>query len=208
VGLDLYLAYLAACLVVVLIPGPTATLIVANSIGHGPRAGLGNVLGTQAGLAVFIALLAFGLGPIVAALGAVFDWLRLAGAAYLVWLGWKLWRAPAFDLAGGKPAMKKPRGGFVLQGFLVTLSNPKTLLFFGAFIPQFIRPAASLDATTQLLLLGLTAMACAAVFDTAYALLSARAGRMLRPGRLRLLLRGSGLMLIGGGVWLAFSRAK
>jgi threonine/homoserine/homoserine lactone efflux protein len=206
--LHVYLVYLAACLAVVLVPGPTVTLIVANGIGHGPRAGLGNVLGTQLGLAVFILLLAFGLGPVVAALGAVFDWLRLAGAAYLVWLGWKLWRTPAFDLSAARPALQRPRGGFVLQGFLVTLSNPKTLLFFGAFIPQFIRPAAAMMPTAQLLLLGLTAMACAAVFDTGYALLSARAGRLLRPGRLRLLLRGSGLAMIGGGLWLAFSRTK
>lgn len=204
-SLELYLTYLAACLAVVLVPGPTATLIVANSLTHGLRAGLSNVAGTQAGLAVVIGILAIGLAAAIEALGIWFDWLRLAGAAYLVWLGWKLLRAPAFDL-GGAAKPPSPRGGFVLQGLLVTLSNPKTLLFFGAFIPQFVDPTEA--AAPQILLLGATAMACALVFDTAYAVLTARAGRFVSRRHLRRANQASGLVLIGGGLWLAVSRAK
>ena len=135
-------------------------------------------------------------------MGHWFDWLRLAGAAYLVWLGWKLIRSSG-ESADGRPA-RSPRGGFVVQGALVALSNPKTLLFFGAFFPQFIDPAR--DHGLQILIMGLTAMLFAAASDSAYALASGRAGRVLSARRVRLLSRMSGGFLIGGGVWLALSR--
>ena len=135
-SLEIYLAYLFACILIAAIPGPTVTLIVANSLTHGMRAGLLNVLGTQGALGLMMGVLVVGLASVVEAMGWWFDWLRLAGAVYLVWLGWKLVRsAGALD-----PAARavRPRGGFLLQGFLVMLSNPKTLFFFGAFIPQSV----------------------------------------------------------------------
>src|SRR3970040_617075 len=88
--LDLYLAYVFACVLIAIIPGPTVTVIVANSLRHGTRAGLLNVAGTQLGLALMMATLIVGLTSVIAAMGWIFDWLRYAGAAYLVWLGWKL----------------------------------------------------------------------------------------------------------------------
>ncbi|MDP1747948.1 MAG: LysE family translocator [Reyranella sp.] len=199
-SLDLYAAYLVACLVIVVVPGPTVTLIIANSVRHGTRAGLMNVLGTQIGLATMIGVAGVGLTSLIEAMGHWFDWLRLAGAAYLVWLGWKMIRSSG----AGETAVSGPRGGFLMQGALVALSNPKTLLFFGAFFPQFIDPAR--DHGLQILIMGLTAMLFAAVSDSAYALASSRAGRALSAGRVRLLSRVSGGFLIGGGAWLAFSR--
>src|SRR5438105_2870893 len=98
-SLEIYLAYVLACLLITLIPGPTVTLIVANSLAHGARAGLLNVAGTQAGLALMMLTLIVGLSSVIAAMGWLFDWLRLAGALYLVWLGWKLIRSPDFDLS-------------------------------------------------------------------------------------------------------------
>ena len=97
-----------------------------------------------------------------------------------------------------------PRGGFLAQGLLVALSNPKTLLFFGAFFPQLIDPRG--DHALQIVIMGLTALAFAAVSDSAYALLSGRAGRLLSRHRVRLLSRLSRGFLIGGGLWLAFTR--
>ena len=88
----------------------------------------------------------------------------------------------------------------------MSLSNPKTLVFFGAFLPQFMDPRG--DHTAQVVIMGLTALAVAAVSDSAYALLSGRAGRLLAKHRVRLLSRLSGAFLIGGGVWLALSRAR
>jgi threonine/homoserine/homoserine lactone efflux protein len=201
-SLELYAAYLVACLIVVLVPGPTVTLILANSIRHGTHACLLKVHGTQVGLALMIGVVGLGLTSLMEAAGHWFDWLRLAGAAYLIWLGWKMIRSSGADSEGATPA--PPRGGFVTQGVLVALSNPKTLIFFGAFFPQFIDPAR--DHGLQILIMGLTAMLVAAVSDSLYAFAAGRAGRVLSAKRVRLLSRASGGFLIGGGLWLAFSR--
>jgi homoserine/homoserine lactone efflux protein len=203
-SLELYAAYLLACLIVVLVPGPTVTLIIANSIRHGTRAGLLNMVGTQAGLALMIGVVGIGLTSMIEAMGHWFDWLRLAGAAYLIWLGWKMIRSAG--TASATAPSRAPRGGFLLQGVLVALSNPKTLLFFGAFFPQFIDPAR--DQGLQILIMGLTAMLFAAVSDSTYALAAGRAGRALSAKRVWLMSRLSGGFLIGGGLWLAFSRSR
>jgi threonine/homoserine/homoserine lactone efflux protein len=203
-SLDLYLAYVAACFLIAVIPGPTVTVIVANSLTHGTRAGLLNVAGTQLGLGLMMAILVAGLSSVIAAMGWLFDWLRWAGAAYLVWLGYKLLRSP--DLVQEKTANSIPRGGFLLQGFLVLMANPKALLWFGAFIPQFIDPKGNYVA--QIIVLGVTAMAVAIISDGGYAVLTGRAGAFLSQKRVRLVSRLSGTCLIGGGIWLALTRGR
>ena len=203
-SLELYFAYILTCAVIAMVPGPTVTVIIANSLRHGARAGLLNVAGTQAGLAVMMLVLVVGLSSVIAAMGWLFEWLRWAGAAYLVWLGYKLLRAPdILQETGQKPA---PRGGFFLQGFLVLMANPKALLWFGAFIPQFVDPNG--NYVGQIVLLSLTAMAVALVSDGAYAVLTGRAGALLSRSRVRLVSRLSGGFLIGGGIWLALTRAR
>lgn len=204
-SLEIYAAYLIACIVIIIVPGPTVTLIVANSLKHGTRAGLLNVAGTQFGLGIMVLVAGIGLSSVVATLGHGFEWLRLAGAAYLIWLGWKMFRSAGADLDGTAPA-KPPRGGFFLQGALVALSNPKTLLFFGAFFPQFLDPAR--DHATQIAIMGATALLFAALSDGAYSLLSGKAGHLLSRNRVRLLSRLSGGFLVGGGLWLASTRAS
>jgi homoserine/homoserine lactone efflux protein len=203
-SLEGYLAYLVACALFTVIPGPTVTLIVANSLTHGSRAGLLNVAGTQLGIGLMMGLLVIGLSTVIATMGWWFDWLRVLGAVYLVWIGLKLLRASgSLDEAG---RARRPRGGFLLQGMLVALSNPKMLLFFGAFIPQFVDPHGAYVG--QVVLLSLTAMAVAALSDGAYALLTGRAGALLSRRRIRLVSRASGLCLIGGGIWLAAARSR
>jgi threonine/homoserine/homoserine lactone efflux protein len=203
-SLELYAAYLLACIVLVVVPGPSVTLVVASSLRHGTRAGLLNVAGTLLGLAIIIAVVGVGLTSAIEALGHWFDWLRLAGAAYLVWLGWRMLRSEgAIEAQAGTRA---PPGGFFTQGLLVSLSNPKTLVFFGAFFPQFIDPVG--DYACQIAIMGFTMLAVAAVSDSAYALLSGRAGRLLARQRVRLASRLSGGLLIGGGLWLALSRTR
>ena len=199
---EIYIAYIVACFVIALVPGPTVTVIVANSLAHGSRAGLLNVAGTQLGLALMMAILVVGLSSVIAAMGWLFDWLRWAGAAYLVWLGWKLLRAPEAMVDIQKSSV--PKGGFLLQGFLVLMANPKALLWFGAFIPQFIDPTG--NYVGQIVLLGVTAMAVALVSDGAYAVVTGRASAMLSRKRVRLVSRLSGGFLIGGGIWLALTR--
>jgi homoserine/homoserine lactone efflux protein len=203
-AIHLYLTFVAACVVIVIVPGPTVTLIIANSLRHGTRAGLLNIAGTQLGFACMIAIVLAGLASLIDTMGVWFDYVRLAGAAYLVWLGIKLLRSSG-DLTAMQNA-PKPRIGFFAQGFLVAMSNPKALLLFGALFPQFIDPAG--DYVAQVLLLGLTAMAIALIFDSTYAILTGRAGAFLSQRRVRLLSRASGLCLIGGGAWLALARSR
>ena len=201
---NLFLAYLTACVVLVIVPGPTVTVIVANSLRSGARAGLLNVAGTQLGLAVMIGIVILGLASLLEAIGWWFEVLRLAGAAYLIWLGIRLLRADgALDAPGNAP---EPRGGFFLQGFVVLMSNPKIIVLFGALFPQFIDPKG--DYLGQVLLLGITAMVTAAVFDSIYAITAGRAGAALSRVRVSPLSRISGGFLIGGGIWLALTRTR
>ncbi len=195
-----YLTFVLACVAIVIVPGPTVTVIIANSLRNGAGAGLANVAGTQAGLLVMLAIVATGLELIVEHLALLFDWVRLLGAAYLVWLGVRLLRSHG-QLAERAP----PRSGsFFWQGVLVVWSNPKALLFLGAFIPQFVDRAA--DPTAQTVLLGATFMAVATVLDGCYALVAGRAGRWLSRRNVRKLEVASGSLLIGGGLWLALAR--
>jgi threonine/homoserine/homoserine lactone efflux protein len=202
VGVATYLAYVVACVAVIVVPGPTVTLIIANSLRHGTRAGLLNIAGTQIGLLVLLAILIFGLTALVQNAATVFDWVRLAGAAYLVWLGLKLWRSDG--TLGARAAGEAPPGGFVWQGLVVILSNPKALLFIGAFIPQFLD--AGRPALPQVAVLGATFMIIGTIFDGIYALAAGKAGRWLGRGDVRLIERVSGTFLIGGGLWIALLR--
>ena len=196
-----WLTFVAASVAIVIVPGPTVTVIIANAMRHGSRAGLLNVAGTQAGLLVMVAVLALGLSAVVEVMGSAFDILRMVGAAYLIWLGIRLWRS---DGNLGKVDAPVPGGSFFLQGFIVIWSNPKALLFFGAFIPQFVDPAGNTIAQTMLL--GATFMFVATVLDGAYALLAGRTGTLLSRGNVRFVERVSGTFLIGGGLWLALIR--
>jgi threonine/homoserine/homoserine lactone efflux protein len=203
-SIEVYIAFTLACLVIVLVPGPTVTLIIASSMRHGTRAGLLNVAGTQVGVAVMIAIVGIGLTSMMEEMSHWFEWVRLLGAAYLIYIGWQMLAGRGkLEAAEAPPA---PRGGFFLQGLLVAVSNPKTLFFFGAFIPQFIDRHG--DYALQITIMGVTAMALAAVSDSTYAVLAGRAGRALSANRVRWLSRFSGGVLIGGGVWLALARSR
>ena len=123
-SLQVYLAFVAACIALALLPGPMVTLVIANGLRHGTSAALTNIAGVQAGLAIVIGIVAIGLTSLMATMGYWFDWVRFAGAAYLVWLGIRLIRSPVEGVDADAPP-PPPRGGFFLQGFLVLLSNPK-----------------------------------------------------------------------------------
>ena len=204
-SLQVYLAFVAACIALALLPGPMVTLVIANGLRHGTRAALINIAGVQAGLTIVIGIVAVGLTTMMATMGYWFDWVRFAGAAYLVWLGIKLVRFPVEGVNADEPP-PPPRGGFFLQGFLVLLSNPKVLVFFGAFIPQFMDM--NQDHLSQVALLGVTFMITAAMTDATYAILAGRVRRFFSVRRTRLLSRVSGGFMIGGGIWLALTRAR
>jgi threonine/homoserine/homoserine lactone efflux protein len=205
-SLQLYFAFVAACIALALLPGPIVTLVIGNGLRYGTRAALTNIAGAQAGLAVVIGTVAVGLTSLMATMGYWFDWVRFAGAAYLVWLGVKLIRSPPIGLDADAAPPPPPRGGFFLQGVVVLLSNPKVLVFFGAFIPQFMDM--SRDHVSQVALLGVTFMVIAGMTDAMYALLAGRARLFFSARRTRLVSRISGGCMIGGGVWLALTRAR
>jgi homoserine/homoserine lactone efflux protein len=199
VTLESYLAFSAAAAALALVPGPTVTVIIANSLRFGTRAGLLNVAGTQAGFLIWLAIATLGLGAAIEVMGMWFDALRYAGAAYLAWLAFKLFSSKG-DVAVAVDRAK-PYGSFLLQGFIVIISNPKMLVLFGAMIPPFITPGS--DPMRQIFLLGLTFMVIAALGDTAYALMAGKAGSFLSRSRIRALEIASGLFLLGGGLWMA-----
>ena len=202
--IELYLAFVAATVVQMAIPGPNVALIVANSVAHGTRFGLLTVAATSSAVVVHLALTVAGATAVLNVLAASFDWLRWLGVAYLVWLGIAAWRAPVADLAQTRPQDRSAREIFA-RGFLVGLTNPKTLLFYGAFFPQFIVPGS--DAGEQLLLLAVTFLVVAIVCDSIWAILAGRL-RTLLVAHSRLRNRITGGLLVGAGVGLAMARRQ
>jgi threonine/homoserine/homoserine lactone efflux protein len=201
---DLFLAFVAATTVLMLIPGPNVALIVANSVAYGTRFGLLTVAGTSAAMVLQLALTVLGLAAVLGTLGALFEWLRWVGVAYLLYLGIRQWRAEPVDLTRTRPQARSPREIF-LRGMAVSLTNPKTLFFYGAFFPQFISP--DRDVTAQVLLLSATFLVLAIVLDGGWALLAGRARKFL-AGRGRMRNRISGGLLIGAGLGLALARRR
>lgn len=197
--LDSYLAFAAAAAALAIVPGPTVTVIIANSLRFGTGAGLMNVAGTQMGFVIWLAIAALGLGAAIEMMGVWFDALRYAGAAYLAWLAIRLFRSKG-DLAIASGSVR-PQGSFFLQGFTVIMSNPKMLVLFGAMIPPFITPGS--DAMRQILVMGGTFMVIAGLGDVAYALMAGKAGAFLSRSRIRAIEIVSGCFLLGGGIWMA-----
>jgi threonine/homoserine/homoserine lactone efflux protein len=201
--LSLYLAFVAASVVLIMIPGPNVALIVAEAARHGARAGFAVVFGTTAAQAVQLTLVAAGFAALVAVYADAFAVVRVVGAVYLVWLGVAAVRASLKpDAEGPPPAASRS----FRRGALVALANPKTLVFHAAFLPQFVDPAHAV--APQLALLGATFLGLALVLDTGWMLLGARAGGVLRrPGVRAWLDRAVGGVLITGGLALALKRS-
>ena len=193
-----FYAFVLAATALAIVPGPTVTVIIANSLKHGTRAGLLNVLGTQIGVVIWLAIAALGLGAAIRVMGVWFDLVRYIGAAYLIWLGIQLYRSKG-DLAIATDRAR-PKGSFLLQGLIVILSNPKMLVLFGALIPPFIPQGA--DVMRSTLQLRLTFAAIALVGDSCYAVLAGKAGKWLSRKRIRTLEIISGSCLIGGAAWM------
>jgi homoserine/homoserine lactone efflux protein len=200
-SLELYLAFCLASAVLILIPGPNVALIVANSVAHGPRYGFLTVSGTTSAAVIQLILTILGMTTLLTVMADWFDWLRWAGVVYLVYLGVRAWRASPIDLTKARPEPRSP-GNIYLRGFLVSLTNPKTLLFYGAFLPQFVNLQG--NVTAQLVLLAITFLVIALTLDCAWALLAGRFRAALAVnGKIRNRLTGS--LLIGAGVGLAFA---
>ena len=196
----LFAGFLALAVVLLLTPGPIVTLVISTAARHGVRAGLVTVAGTSLGNALLLSAIALGLEWVLAHALQLFELLRWLGAAYLVWLGVRAWRG-----AGQVRPPALAHRALFWRGLLVALSNPKTIAFCTAFLPQFVDP--TLPAARQLAVMCGMWVLLGACSDSCWAIASGL-GRawFMTAQRARLLGRASGVALLGAAVWLSLTR--
>ena len=202
-----YLLYVAAVALLILTPGPTMLICMTNALNHGPRKSMTSVAGSVSAVLCVMLLSAMGLGALLAASEAAFTVTKVVGAAYLIYLGIKTFRSEAavFDATAAPVSAARERS-FFLRGFLVGASNPKAVLFFAAFFPQFLNPATPF--APQFAILALTFMAFEFAMLTTCALGVSRIAPVLRSSHaVRWFNRVSGgLFTLMGGLLLLTRR--
>lgn len=200
------MAFIAVSTAVIVVPGPSVLLIVANALRAGIRAGFATVAGTSLAMAIQIGVAVAGLTTLVTLLAAGQAVLRWLGVAVLAYLGGRqLWNPTA--VAAAATAGPRRDGSAFAQGFLVSLTNPTTLVFFVAFFPQFLSGDAA--ALAQFALMGGSFWVLALAFDIAYAALAARIGQAMHEPRWAVLRnRVSGAILLAAALGLALARLR
>jgi homoserine/homoserine lactone efflux protein len=197
-----WFGFLIAAVLIAITPGPGAVLSMSVGMRYGYRSALLAILGLQAALLLQLMVVALGLGALLAASETAFGLLKLAGAAYLIWLGVTKWRAPV-DAVVVKSGDLPTRGLFV-QGLLVNLTNPKAIVFIGALVPQFIDPAQPVAA--QYAVIAATLCTTDLIVMSAYAVAALQMGRWLGEVRhIRWQNRVFGVVFITVGSMLAVS---
>ena len=204
-SVEVLLAFIAACVLLGLTPGPNMALMIANTLRSGLRAGLVTLAGTTTGLALLVGAAAAGMTSIMVFMSTWFDVVRWAGAIYLIYLGARqLWRLRDRTTGSEIDATPVSRGSRYLQGLLVSLSNPKVILFLGAFLPQFVDPTS--DPVGQLTVLAALFIAVLVAVDVGTILAVSRARTTLGTAQLRVLDGLAGVLLMLGGLALAIMR--
>ena len=205
-GLDLFLPFLAAVLLLELTPGPNMGYLAIVATRFGRRAGLTTILGVTAGLTVYMLAAVFGLTAIILRMEWLYSLLRWAGVAYLLWLALDVWRSPEGDVAGIDEAPSAQR--FMIRGLLANLLNPKAAVFYITLLPAFTDPARPF--APQALTLGLTHIAVSVVIHTTIVLLTWRAASLVMPdgGRRRGLRAVFALMLAAIALWMAWETRR
>ena len=199
------LLFAGACLALLVVPGPAVLFIVARTVAQGRSAGLVTVAGVHTGSVVHVIGATVGLSALLASSATAFSIVKYAGAAYLVWLGVRQWRRAGAGFGTGAdappPASNRRLFG---EGVVVNVLNPKTAIFFLAFLPQFVDPARG-PVWVQVLLFGLCFIVLGMLSDGAYALLAGTlSGRLGRSRRSHVAMgRTGGLVCIGLGVGAA-----
>jgi threonine/homoserine/homoserine lactone efflux protein len=207
VPLDTWLAYAAATTVLLVIPGPTILTVISYSLTHGKRANVALVAGVALGDSTALVLSLVGLGAVLAASAVLFTAVKWAGGLYLIYLGVRMLRGVAVALpAEGTAATNlESHGRVFLNTWLVTALNPKGIIFFIAFLPQFLRPGP--DVAAQLWVLAVTFVVLATLNAALYAVFAASARRFLStPRALRGFNLAGGSLLTAAGVWALFAR--
>jgi threonine/homoserine/homoserine lactone efflux protein len=201
------LGFAVAALVIIAVPGPSVLFVVSRGVTLGRRAALATVVGNTLGELLLACLVAFGVGGIIATSDTVFTVVKIVGACYLVWLGWRHWRRRAelgASLRGVVARKSVPR--IVREGFIVGFTNPKTAVFFAAVLPQFVdhRHGA---APLQMVVLAFVFAAIAVISDGTWGLAagSVRAWLTRRPERLEVVGGVGGLAIMALGVRLALT---
>jgi threonine/homoserine/homoserine lactone efflux protein len=203
------LTFTLAGVILVVIPGPSVLFIVGRALAHGRRAALLSVAGNTTGASIVVVVVALGYGAVAARSVEVFTVLKLAGAAYLVYLGVQTLRHRGDLAAALAGPAASAQGRLYWQGVVVGVTNPKVLIFFAAVLPQFVDVRAG-SATGQMLVLGLLFALIAATLDSTWGLLAGavREWFAASPSRLRLVGGTGGLMMIGLGLGLALTGRK
>jgi len=202
-----WLAFAAATSVLLVIPGPTILLVVSYALGQGWRTALPTALGVALGDFTALTVSLLGLGALLATSAELFTLLKWLGAAYLIWLGIKLWRVGA-KLEAEPKTDRRAALAMALHAWIVTALNPKSITFFVAFVPQFLDPAG--DFWDQVLVIEITFVALAFANAFGYALIAARARALVANANALLWInRVGGTLLIGAGLAaLRFGGAK
>lgn len=205
-NLEIFIGYVIISMGIILVPGPNVLLIVSNSISYGVKRGLQTVAGTSLAIAIQLTITSIGLTSLMLVLVDVFDWIRWLGVIYLIYLGLKLWYH-SFNKEDDPQVEVASVNQVFWQGLFVSLTNPKTMLFFTAFLPQFVdftKPIA-----IQMLILSLTFLIIATLFDSIYAITGGKLSHFLmKPQRAKLGNRISGTLLISTGIGLGFIGRK
>jgi len=199
--IETWLAFVAASAVLLAIPGPTILLVISYALGHGRKVASATVAGVALGDFTAMTASMLGLGALLATSAALFTVLKWVGAAYLIYLGIKLWRAPVSTqvaLEDGKVPTERPLRIF-LHTYVVTALNPKSIMFFVAFLPQFLDLTRPLFV--QMAIFETTFLVLATVNATLYALLASMARSTIRKPRVQQLVnRTGGSLMIGAGM--------
>jgi threonine/homoserine/homoserine lactone efflux protein len=196
---DHWLAFAAASGIVLAIPGPTVLLVISYALGHGRRSALGTVAGVALGDFTAMTASMLGLGALLAASAAVFTGLKWVGAAYLIYLGIKLWRAPAAVHGDDAVPEAVDHTRMFLHAYAVTSLNPKSIVFFVAFLPQFLDAAA--PALPQMVICEVTFVVMATLNALLYGMMASAARRTIRkPAVQRAVNRTGGYLLVGAGL--------
>ncbi|RKZ37937.1 MAG: LysE family translocator [Gammaproteobacteria bacterium] len=204
-SLELWITFVVASAVLLAVPGPTVMLVMSYALGRGNASGWATVPGVTLGDFTAMTASLLGAGAILATSATLFILLKLAGAAYLIWLGIKLWRVePKLDELQGI-AGAESKAAMFWNAYIVTALNPKSIAFFVAFVPQFVNPA--VPALQQFVILETTFLALAAANVAAWAVLAGRMrSRFERPETLKLVNRTGAGFLIGAGLLTAAMR--
>jgi homoserine/homoserine lactone efflux protein len=201
-SIESYLAFFLASLVVVLIPGPTVMLVVSQALSSGKRSVIPLAAGVGLGDLMAMTLSFVGLGAVLATSAVLFSILKWAGAIYLVYLGVKIFRAPVSAMGAEVSAQQSSGRAQFLSAFLTTILNPKSIIFFVAFVPQFVSPKAAL--VPQFLILGATFLALGMLNAAAYASFAGKLRSVLQtPKAVKRFNRAGGSVLVGAGILTA-----